>query len=70
MGHFATDARWIDCYMVSLFELGMLKARKRSITHWYRARHAFANPTGARYDAEDAALAWRRTLAFLREELR
>ena len=70
MGHFATHDLWINRDMVTLFELGMLKARKRSITHWYRARHAFANPTGARYDAEDAALAWRRTLAFLREELR
>ena len=70
MGHFATHDLWINRDMVTLFELGMLKARKRSITHWYRARHAFANPTGARYDAEDAALVWRRTLAFLREELR
>tara|TARA_B100000674_G_C37921108_1_gene953353 strand:- start:1009 stop:1491 length:483 start_codon:yes stop_codon:yes gene_type:complete len=70
MGHFATHDLWINRDMVTLFELGMLKARKRSTTHWYWARHAFANPTGARYDAEDAALAWRRTLAFLREELR
>ena len=56
--------------MVTLFELGMLKARKRSITHWYRARNAFANPNDARYDAGDAALECRRALAFLREELR
>ena len=56
--------------MVTLFELGMLRAHKRSITHWYRARHAFANHNGARYDAEDAALEWRRALAFLRKELR
>lgn len=26
--------------------------------HWYEAGHAFANPTRARYDAEDAALSW------------
>ena len=56
--------------MITLFELVMLNARKRSITHWCRARHAFANPNGARYDAEDAALEWRRALAFLREALR
>ena len=56
--------------MVSLFELGMLKVRKRSITDWYRAEACFRQPTGARYDAEDAALAWHRTLAFLREALR
>ena len=70
MGHFATNDLWIKRYMVTLFELGMLKARKRSITHLCRARHAFTNPKGARYDAEDAALEWRRALAFLRKELR
>ena len=26
-------------------------------THWYTANHAFANPTGGRYDEDDAALA-------------
>ncbi len=30
----------------------------------------FANPTQARYDAEDAKLAWRRTLSFLKEKLK
>jgi carboxymethylenebutenolidase len=33
------------------------------------ADHAFANPSGTRYDAEAAADAWRRTLAFLAEHL-
>ena len=57
-------------YMITLFALVMLKARKRSNTHCYTARHALANPNGAGYDAEDTALEWRRPLAFLREELR
>lgn len=69
MGHFATHDMWINRDMVTLFELGMLKAGKRSISHWYRAGHAFANPTRGRYDDKNAALAWRRTLAFLRKEL-
>ncbi len=34
-------------------------------SYWYEAGHAFANPTQARYDAEDAKLAWRRTLVFI-----
>ena len=33
MGHFATHYLWINRDMVALFELEMLKARKRSITH-------------------------------------
>ncbi len=31
--------------------------------------HAFANPTGAHYDAADAKLAWKRTLAFFKANL-
>jgi carboxymethylenebutenolidase len=68
MGHFATHDMWINRDMVTLFELGMLKAQKRSISHWYEAGHAFANPTGSRYDNKDAALAWQRTMAFLETE--
>lgn len=69
MGHFATHDMWINRDMVTLFELGMLKAGKRSISHWYDAGHAFANPTGNNYANKDAARAWERTLAFLRKEL-
>ncbi|MET0544316.1 MAG: dienelactone hydrolase family protein [Variovorax sp.] len=34
--------------------------------HWYPAGHAFANPYRPLYDAPSAALAWQRTLDFLR----
>jgi carboxymethylenebutenolidase len=34
--------------------------------HWYRAGHAFANPYRPLHDPASAALAWRRTLDFLR----
>jgi carboxymethylenebutenolidase len=37
--------------------------------YWYDADHAFANPSQARYDAEDAKLAWTRTLEFFRKNL-
>ncbi len=33
------------------------------------ANHAFANPSGTRYNAEAAELAWERTTAFLKEHL-
>ena len=69
MGHFATHNMWINREMVSLFELGMLRAGKRSISHWYHAGHAFANSTRSKYDGADAKPALKRTLAFLREEL-
>lgn len=70
MGHFALHDVWINRDMVTLFESGMLKAGKRSISHWYDAGHAFADPTAERHDPEASALAWRRTLMFLRESLR
>ena len=68
MGHFYAYM-WINREMVSLFELGMLRAGKRSISHWYHAGHAFANSTRSKYDGADAKPALKRTLAFLREEL-
>ena len=69
MGHFATHDMWINRDMVTLFELGMLRAGKRSISHWYHAGHAFVNSTRSKYDGADSKLALKRTLAFLRKEL-
>ncbi len=69
LGHFATRDGWIDDKMVGRFEKAMDAAGKAYENHWYEAAHAFANPTSARYDAEDAALAWRRTLAFFKVHL-
>jgi carboxymethylenebutenolidase len=46
--------------MVATFEMAMKAAGKTYRSYWYEADHAFANPTQARYDAEDAKLAWRR----------
>lgn len=69
LGHFATRDRWINRPMVEGFERAMAEAGKPLTVYWYEADHAFANPTGGRYDAEDAALAWDRTVAFLRQHL-
>ena len=69
LGHFATQDEWINKEMVSGFEAAMDAAGKSYTNHWYDAQHAFANPTSARYDEEDAALAWQRTLAFLEQHL-
>ena len=69
LGHFATRDQFIDHAMVCAFEAAMIEAGKTFTHHWYDADHAFANPTGARYDSGDAELAWDRTLAFLSEHL-
>ena len=69
LGHFAERDRWINHDMVSGFEAEMAKAGRAYTSHWYEADHAFANPTSARYDEGDAALAWQRSLDFLRQHL-
>lgn len=69
LGHFALHDRFIDQAMVSAWEEEMDKAGKRYSAYWYDADHAFANPTGARYDEADAKLAWRRSLQFFEENL-
>ncbi len=69
LGHFATKDQWINEDMVGGFEGAMAAAGKSFETHWYEAEHAFANPSGARYDETDTTLAWQRTLAFLKHHL-
>jgi len=70
MGHFATRDKWINADMIGGFERAMDTAAKTYTTHWYEADHAFANPTGTRYDEEDAKLAWTRTLTFFAKHLK
>jgi len=70
LGHFGTLDKSINADMVGGFEKAMAAAGKTDLSvHWYDANHAFANPTGARYDEADAQLAWERTLAFYKKHL-
>jgi carboxymethylenebutenolidase len=69
LGHFGEKDKFINREMVVGFEKGMQEAGKPLTVHWYDADHGFANPTGARYDKEDAQVAWRRTLEFLKQAL-
>lgn len=69
LGHFAEQDQWINQEMVGRFEAAMEEAGKSLEVHWYSANHAFANPTGANYDREDAQQAWTRTLEFFRQNL-
>jgi carboxymethylenebutenolidase len=69
LGHFAQHDDFINAEMVGEFERAIASLGKPLTVYWYDAQHAFANPTGARYDAADAALAWERTQAFLAAHL-
>ena len=69
-GHFATKDKWINKEMVAGFEAEMQKAGQPAPeTYWYEADHAFANPSSGRFDAEDAQLAWRRSMDFFKAHL-
>jgi carboxymethylenebutenolidase len=69
LGQFANEDQWINPAMVDGFEAAMQRAGKVLEVHRYDANHAFANPTGDHYDAEDARAAWDRTVAFLKSAL-
>jgi carboxymethylenebutenolidase len=69
LGHFGEKDTFINREMVAGFERAMKEAGKPLTVHWYDADHAFANPTGANYDKEDAQAAWKRTLDFLKQAL-
>lgn len=70
LGHFGEKDGHIDHAMVDPFEQALKSIDHPHQIHWYDANHAFANPTGNRYDAGDAKTAWDRTLAFFEENLR
>ncbi len=65
LGHFGERDQNIDHAMVDPFEAALTGLGKPHQIYWYDADHAFANPTGERYDQADAKLAWSRTLEFL-----
>ncbi len=71
LGHFATQDKWINKAMIAGFEQELKASGSKASTqiHWYEANHAFANPTSARYDQQDAALAWQRTSDFFKQHL-
>lgn len=71
LGHFGTQDQRINREMVGTFEERLERAGHEDHTfYWYDANHAFANPSGGRYDEEAARLSWRRTLEFFSKHLR
>jgi carboxymethylenebutenolidase len=70
LGHFGMEDRGIPVDDVRRFEQALERLRKDYSIHYYDgAGHAFANPTGQRYNAEAAEVAWQRTLEFLNQRL-
>ncbi|MEM7443553.1 MAG: dienelactone hydrolase family protein [Pseudomonadota bacterium] len=69
LGHFASQDQFIDTAMVTAFESALEESGAAFDLHTYDANHAFANPTSAAHDSEDAQLAWQRTLEFLEQTI-
>ncbi len=71
MGHFGTQDQNINKAMVDGFVANMKKAGKADqlTVHWYDANHAFANPSGNRFNEAASKLAWQRTAEFLKKTL-
>jgi len=71
LGIFGAADQGIPLDSVREFERVLGELGKPAKIHVYEgAGHAFANPSGKRYDAEAASDAWAKTLVFLDESLR
>ncbi len=70
LGHFGKADREVGAASVGVFERRMLDKGKAIEIHWYDAGHSFANPERPQFDPKAAAAAWRRTVAFLKVQLR
>jgi carboxymethylenebutenolidase len=70
LGIFGALDRGIPVETVREFEATLEALGKEAAIHLYEdADHAFANPTGTRYQAEAAEDAWAKTVAFFAEHL-
>ena len=71
LGIFGAEDRGIPLENVREFEAALGELGKEAAIHVYEgADHAFANPSGTRYNKEAAEDAWSKTLAFLAKNLR
>ncbi len=71
LGVFGGEDRGIPVETVREFESALARLDKPAEVHIYEgAHHAFANPSGTRYDAEAAEDAWQKTISFFQDRLR
>ena len=69
-GVFGTRDQGIPPADVAAFEAALTTAGVVHEIHSFDAEHAFANPSGSRYDQPAATAAWAKTQAFLAAHLR
>ena len=70
LGHFGSEDQGIPISGVHQFEQALDELGKPSEVFIYQgAHHAFANPSGTRFDADAATEAWSRTTTFLHSHL-
>jgi carboxymethylenebutenolidase len=70
LGLFGAEDRGIPVASVREFEAALASLGKPAEIHVYEgANHAFANPSGTRYDEKAAEDAWAKTLLFFSEQL-
>ncbi len=71
LGHFGAEDRGIPLDQVRAFEAALTALGKSAEIHVYEgADHAFANPSGTRYQQAAAEQAWERTVAFFARHLK
>jgi len=71
LGHFGALDQGIPVDGVRQFETALAKLHKDATIHVYEnADHAFANPTGSRYQEAAATLSWQRTTDFFAKHLK
>lgn len=69
-GHFGALDTSPSLETVQAFETALNDLGKDTEIYIYEgANHAFANPSGTRYNAEAATLSWQRTVAFFKQHL-
>jgi carboxymethylenebutenolidase len=70
LGIWANKDRSITPEKVAQFDQALTEAGVKHEFHAYDADHAFANPSGGRYNGAAAKDAWDKTLKFLAANLR
>ena len=70
LGVFANRDKSIPPEVVDELAQALKRAGKTIELHRYDAEHAFANPSGARYDESAASDAWEHVREFLRKQLK
>lgn len=70
LGIYAAQDGWITPEKVAKFQKAMLDAGKSFEVHSYNAQHAFANPSGGRYNGQAARDAWKVVKAFLQRNMK